>query len=55
MAEYIEEDQVSPQYQAWLDERARTIEVAEYLTWWRKEQALEDVRDAAADKPVWKV
>jgi hypothetical protein len=46
-----EEDDLSPQYEAWLQQR----EVAEYLTWWRKEQALEDVRDAAADKPVWKV
>ena len=55
MAEFIDEDQVSAEYQAWLDERARTIEVAEYLTWWRRQQAREDARDATGDKPAWEV
>ena len=41
--------------EAWLDERARTIEVAEYLTWWRRQQAWEDARDATGDKPAWEV
>ena len=46
---------MSAEYQAWLDERARTIEVAEYLTWWRRQQAWEDARDATGDKPAWEV
>jgi hypothetical protein len=45
------DDCPSPEYEALLQRR----EVAEYLAWWKRQQAQEDILDYDADKPTLEV